>query len=121
MKRGLNTDRDEFLTFDLRFFIGSGGKFGVWKQVAGPEAGVPTKTREASPCGKRRYGSRAFTALSGCETGKWCSFSHLGTVLTRLFPHKSTQVVDFPRMYDVRLFSEGLKNGFPASKRGVAI
>jgi hypothetical protein len=48
----------------------------------------------------------------GCETGKWCSFSHLETALTRLFPHDSTQVVDFPRMAMVRLFSDGARIGF---------
>ncbi len=40
----------------------------------------------------------------GQKVEKWCGFSHLKTAATRLFPHNSTQVVDFPRMYDVRLF-----------------
>jgi hypothetical protein len=82
---------------------------------------VPGNRREAGGSGKRRYASYAFTALSGCEIGKWCSFSHFETALTRLFPRKSTQVVDFPCMYDVRLFGEGLKNGFSALKREVAL
>jgi hypothetical protein len=54
--------------------------------------------------GKRRSGKDVFTALSGWEIGKWCSFSHLETALTRLFPHKSTQVVDFPHLGVVRHF-----------------
>ena len=54
--------------------------------------------------GKRRFGNDVFTALSGWEIGKWCSFSHLETALTHLFPHKSTQVVDFPHLGYARLF-----------------
>src|SRR5258708_36497522 len=42
----------------------------------------------------------------GCEIGKWCSFSHFETALTRLFPHKSTQVVDFPHLAMVSIFWE---------------
>ena len=61
-------------------------------------------------CGKRRYASGAFTGLRDQEIGKWCSFSHLETALTRLFPHKSTQVVDFPHLGYVRLFREGVNN-----------
>jgi hypothetical protein len=93
---GSATDGEKFLIFELRFLIGNGGKFGVWKQVARPEAGVPTKTREASPCGKRRYASGAFTALSGCRVGQFTGFYRIVTRYYRLFPHKSTQVVDFP-------------------------
>jgi hypothetical protein len=104
MKHELNTDGEEFLIFDFRFLIGNGEKFGAGKQVAGPEAGAPTKTREAGGGGKRRYGSGAFTCLRDQEIGKWCSFSHLETALTRLFPHKSTQVVDFPHLGYVRHF-----------------
>jgi hypothetical protein len=48
--------------------------------------------------GKRRLGRRAFTGLRDQEIGKWRSFSHLKTALTRLFPLKSTQVVDFPHL-----------------------
>jgi hypothetical protein len=43
---------------------------------------------------RRRLG----VGKGGCEIKKWCSFSHLKTALTRLFPHKSTQVVDFPHL-----------------------
>ena len=107
MKHGQNTDGDKFLIFDFRFLIGSGEKFGAWKQAAGPEAGVPTKTREAGSWGKRR----GFTALSGREIGKTrnfyrlaTGFSHFETALTRLLPHNSTQVVDFPHLAMVRLF-----------------
>jgi len=38
--------------------------------------------------------------------GKRTGFSHFETALTRLFPHVSTQVVDFPCMCDVGLFHE---------------
>jgi len=57
-------------------------------------------------CGKRRYGNGAFTGLRDQEIGKWSSFSHLETGLTRLFPQYSTQVVDFPHLGYVGLFWE---------------
>src|SRR6266403_4486818 len=53
---------------------------------AGPEAGVPTQPRKRSEVGK-----------GGKEAGKWTGFS-------RLFPHNSTQVVDFQRMSVVSIF-----------------
>src|SRR5713226_7810442 len=62
--------------------------------------------RGAGGDGKRWVGKRAFPTLSGQEVGKRTGFSHFETALTRLFPHNSTQVVDFPRMYDVRFFWE---------------
>jgi hypothetical protein len=62
--------------------------------------------------GKRRCASRAFTGLRGQEIGKWCNFFHLAPASTRLFPHKSTQVVDFPHIEYVRLFWEGVRIGF---------
>ena len=64
---------------------------------AGPEAGVPTKTREASPCGKRRLGRWGFTACY-----------RIATRFYRLGPDKSTQVVDFPHIGVVRLFWEAM-------------
>src|SRR5882724_3386282 len=102
----MDTDDEEFLILNLRFLIGSGEKFAVWKQVAGPEAGVPSKNREASSCGKRWAGRRAKPGKGGQEAGKRIGFSHFETALTRLFPHKSMQVVDFPRMYAVGIFWE---------------
>jgi hypothetical protein len=47
---------------------------------------------------------RTAVRKSGRLAGKWTGFSHFATALTRLFPRKSTQVVDFPRMYDVSVF-----------------
>jgi len=60
--------------------------------------------------GKRRYANRAFTALSGCEAGKFTGSYRIAARFFRLFPHKSTQVVDFPRIANVRLFWEGVEN-----------
>ena len=64
--------------------------------------------------GKKRLGRRGFAGLSGWEVGKAPGFyrlatgcSHLETALNRLFPHKSTQVVDFPHLADAGLFWEG--------------
>ena len=53
---------------------------------------------------------RVYVGKGGREAVKWCSFSHFETALTRLFPHKLTQVVDFPRMAMVSIFLEGMKN-----------
>ncbi len=72
--------------------------------------GVDTVVGKVVRSGQRWVGMRVFTALSGKEAGKWCSFSHLETALTRLFPHKSTQVVDFPHLAHVRLFWEGAED-----------
>ena len=60
---------------------------------------------------KRRYASCAFTSLSGTEIGKTWNLYRLATGFyrlwagsTRLFPHNSTQVVDFPHLANVRIF-----------------
>ena len=90
--------------FELRFLIESSK--GAWKQVAGPEASVQRKDREAGSCGKRRLGMRGFTGLSGWEAVNRTGFYHIGTTLTRLFPQDSTQVVDFPHLGAVRVFRE---------------
>jgi len=105
----MDTDDEEFLILNLRFLIGSGEKFAVWKQVAGPEAGVPSKNREASSCGKRWAGRRAKPGKGGQEAGKRIGFSHFETALTRLFPHKSMQVVDFPHLAVLSIFCEAMK------------
>src|SRR5882757_768000 len=72
---------------------------------------------KAARNGKRRYASRAFTSLSGWEIGKaWnfyrlaTGFSRIATGYYRLFPHDSTQVVDFPHLAMVRLFWGALKS-----------
>ena len=49
-------------------------------------------------------GKRAEVGKGGRKIGKWTGFSHFETALTRLFPHVTTQVVDFPHMYAVRVF-----------------
>jgi hypothetical protein len=71
--------------------------------------------------GKRRFGRRGFTGVSGPEMGKACNFYCLATGLTRLFPHKSTQVVDFPRIAYVRLFWGGAEIGFSVPTSEVVI
>ena len=62
--------------------------------------------------GKRRYANRAVTGLSGCEAGKSTGFYRIVTRCYRFLPHKSTQVVDFPRICGAVFFGEGLKFGF---------
>jgi len=66
--------------------------------------------RQVGEDGKNRFGKWVKVEKGGCETGKWRSFSHLETGFSRLFPHKSTQVVDFPRMAMVSIFWEGVEN-----------
>jgi len=96
--------------------------------------GIPSyhASGEVAGSGKRRAGSRGLNSRireercpavgkGGQETGKWCSFSHFETALTRLFPHNSTQVVDFPHLAVVRLFWGGPEIGFSGPKREVAI
>jgi len=66
--------------------------------------------RKAVGGGKRWSGMWVNLGKGGCEIEKWRSFSHLETGFSRLFPHKSTQVVDFPRMAMVSIFWEGVEN-----------
>ena len=42
--------------------------------------------------------------MGQAQAGKQAGFSHVKPALTRLFPHDSTQVVDFPHMAMARLF-----------------
>ncbi len=67
------------------------------------------KEPQAGGGGKRCVGKWANPGLGGQERGKWTGFSHFEITLTHLFPHKSTQVVDFPHIYTVRLFWEVMK------------
>ena len=83
--------------------------------------GVDSVVREVARSGQTWAGMWAQLGNGGCEIGKWRSFSHLETALTRLFPLKSTQVVDFPRMWVLRLFSEGARIGFSVPKREVMV
>ncbi len=59
---------------------------------------------KGSRVGKRRLERRDFASLSGQDVGKWTGFSHIDLALTRLCPHKSTQLVDFPHLTQMRLF-----------------
>jgi hypothetical protein len=43
----------------------------------------------------------------GWVVRKWTGFSHLETAFSHLFPHNSTQVVDFPHLAMVSIFCEG--------------
>jgi hypothetical protein len=71
--------------------------------------------------GKRRFWKGVFTGLRGQEIGKRCSFFHLATALTRILPHKSTQVVDFPHLAYARLFWGDPEIGFSGPMGEVAI
>src|SRR6267154_322488 len=50
-----------------------------------------------------RPGKRVHLGKGGRRAGKWTGFS-------QLFPYNSTQVVDFPRICSVSIFSGGVKN-----------
>ena len=54
----------------------------------------------------------------GVMAGKRTGFSRIGPALTRFFPHKSMQVVDFPRMCNVSIFWGGTRNS-GISGRGI--
>ena len=69
----------------------------------------PRPDGKAVAVGKRRDGRWVDLGKGGQKVGKWCSFSHLETTLTRLFPHKSTQVVDFPHLAMVSQAELGTK------------
>src|SRR6266404_9906123 len=53
---------------------------------------------------------RVDVGKGGCEIEKWRSFSHFETAFSHLFPHKSTQVVDFPHLSGVSIFWGGTQN-----------
>jgi hypothetical protein len=76
------------------------------------ETTAVTAGQEAVGGGKRWSGMWVNLGKGGQEVGKWTGFSRLEPALTRLFPHKSTQVVDFPRMVMVSIFSECHEIGF---------
>jgi len=61
------------------------------------------KEHEAGASGKRWAGRSTEVGKGGQEVGKRTGFSHFETALTRLFPHDSTQVVDFPHICNVGL------------------
>jgi len=48
-------------------------------------------------------------ARGGWVVGKWTGFSHLETAFSHLFPHKSTQVVDFQHLSRLRAFLGAVK------------
>jgi hypothetical protein len=91
-----------------------------------PEAGAVA--RQAGGGGQKAgsfrtgtMGKRVEVGKGGQEIGKWRSFSHFETALTRLFPDNSTQVVDCPHPAMGRLFSEGARIGFSGPNREVLI
>jgi hypothetical protein len=72
--------------------------------------------RRDADCGDRdgraardRTERRSQPGKGGQAVRKWSDFVRLGTGSTRLFPHNSTQVVDFPHLAHVRLFGEAMK------------
>ena len=90
--------------------VGKAGSEEPTKRSLEPIWGVERELRrcglKAGEDGKRWAGARVNLGKGGQKVGKWTGFSHFGTALTHLFPHVSTQVVDFPRICTVRLFGE---------------
>jgi hypothetical protein len=72
--------------------------------------GVRRCGQKAGPFRAGSMEKRVTLGKCGQILGKWTGFSHLQPALTRLFPHKSTQVVDFPHLSRVRVFWEGANN-----------
>jgi hypothetical protein len=85
--------------------LGSRNGAGMWRERA-PELGAARRPYlvEAGRGGKRWVGEWVQLGKGGWMTGKRTGFSHFETALTHLFPHNSTQVVDFPHLRVVRLF-----------------
>src|SRR5882724_10222817 len=123
-----------FAYFEKKYFFPALWSSGTGTQGVGPSGAGSQPRHGTSGCARRRRkslgrsGIRPYRALGGVVrsgqkcvgrwvqlgkggwmAGKWTGFSHIETALTHLFPEVSTQVVDFPRMYDVRLFWERLK------------
>jgi len=71
----------------------------------------------AGIAGQKRVGMRVNLGKGGQVVGKWTGFSHIEPASTRLFPHNSTQVVDFPRMYAARVFLRGVKFSFQSQAK----
>src|SRR6266478_5817585 len=67
-------------------------------------ATLPNEGRETAATGQWMAGKRMQVGKGGRGLGKWTGFSRFENTLTRLFPHNSTQVVDFPHKATVRLF-----------------
>src|SRR5882724_9392011 len=91
------------------------GPSGAWNQYRKRSAGVleywGRRLQESARAaggvvrsGQKCVGRWVQLGKGGQEVGKRTGFSHIETALTRLFPHFSTQVVDFPCMCNVRLF-----------------
>src|SRR5882724_8740317 len=82
---------------------------------------IGIKELKSATGGKRWDGNRGEVGKGGQVAGKRTGFSRIETVLTRLFPHNSTQVVDFQRMYAVRVFlmvkEEPLRHGGTEARR----
>ncbi len=58
----------------------------------------------------------SWAARCGWVVGKWTGFSHLEIAFSHLFPHNSTQVVDFPHLAMVSIFWES--ENLPQRRRG---
>src|SRR5258708_23836362 len=72
--------------------------------ISGVERELPGGGLEPGASGKRCSGRWVQLGKGGQKVGKRTCFSHFETVLARLFPHKSTQVVDVPHKATARFF-----------------
>jgi len=98
MKHELNTDTEKRL--DMRK---PRAKRSL-EPISGVGRELPRRGLDVGVGGKRWVKRWVNLRKGGQEAGKWCSFSHFENALTHLFPHKSMQVVDFPRICTVRHF-----------------
>jgi hypothetical protein len=76
---------------------------------------------EAVAAVQRRDGKRVDLGRGGQEMRKRTGFAHIAPASTRLGPDNSTQVVDFPHLAMVRLFSEGCEIRFSDPNCEVAL
>jgi len=77
----------------------------LWKRTPNKEVmKIGIKELTVGTGGQCRVERRSKLGKGGQLVGKWTGFSRLETASTRLFPHESMQVVDFPLLGWVRIF-----------------
>jgi hypothetical protein len=70
--------------------------------------GTLLRPKAMEDCVRKRWvGKWVDPGQDGKMEGKRTGFSHMAPALTRLFPHVSTQVVDFPHKATARFFWSG--------------
>src|SRR5882672_10339824 len=96
MKSGIEVTRASAVPYGTSFYWGSFPGTMCLANFRGRFATLPNEGRETAATGQWMAGKRMQVGKGGRGLGKWTGFSRFENTLTRLFPHNSTQVVDFP-------------------------